>query len=140
MRIPPLRKRCSPRNASRLTDKFDRVLWSSERRSAFKGLKRSLYPYQREGVARFLAEGRLLLADDMGLGKTAQAIASPDILWRTNGIEPRFDHRPRQPQAPVGQGVVAVLRPADRRGRRLAPEAARPFYQTHKTGLLIINC
>jgi superfamily II DNA or RNA helicase len=44
-------------------------------------VKRALYPYQREGVARFLERGRLLLADDMGLGKTAQAIASCHALW-----------------------------------------------------------
>ena len=51
------------------------ALSPAELRAAFKGLKRTLYPYQREGVERFLAAGRLLLADDMGLGKTAQAIA-----------------------------------------------------------------
>jgi len=44
-------------------------------------LKRKLYPYQREGVARFLAQGRLLLADDMGLGKTVQAIAASHALF-----------------------------------------------------------
>ncbi|MHB1844321.1 MAG: DEAD/DEAH box helicase [Deltaproteobacteria bacterium] len=43
-------------------------------------LKLPLYPYQREGVRRFLETGRLLLADDMGLGKTAQAIASAHAL------------------------------------------------------------
>ena len=40
-----------------------------------------LYPYQEEGVRRFLDNGRLLLADDMGLGKTAQAIAVCHTLW-----------------------------------------------------------
>ncbi len=45
------------------------------------GLKRKLYPYQREGVARFLAQGRLLLADDMGLGKTVQAVAASHALF-----------------------------------------------------------
>jgi superfamily II DNA or RNA helicase len=42
--------------------------------------KRQLYPYQREGVQRFLELGRLLLADDMGLGKTTQAIAASHAL------------------------------------------------------------
>ncbi len=51
-------------------------------KGALKGLKRKLYPYQREGVQRFLESGRLLLADDMGLGKTAQAIAACVVLWR----------------------------------------------------------
>ncbi len=46
-----------------------------------KGLKRRLYPYQREGVLRFLGRGRLLLADDMGLGKTVQAIAACHALF-----------------------------------------------------------
>ena len=43
--------------------------------TSLRQLARALYPYQREGVERFLATGRLLLADDMGLGKTTQAIA-----------------------------------------------------------------
>jgi superfamily II DNA or RNA helicase len=47
-----------------------------------RGFKRKLYPYQREGVSKFLRAGRLLLADDMGLGKTAQAIASCHALIR----------------------------------------------------------
>jgi SNF2 family DNA or RNA helicase len=44
-------------------------------------LKLPLYPYQREGVARFLSRGRLVLADDMGLGKTAQAVAACHALF-----------------------------------------------------------
>ncbi|MEE8409095.1 MAG: DEAD/DEAH box helicase [Myxococcota bacterium] len=51
-----------------------------------KGLKRSLYPYQREGLRRFLECGRLLLADDMGLGKTIQAIAACHVLYRTQRV------------------------------------------------------
>jgi superfamily II DNA or RNA helicase len=43
--------------------------------------KRTLYAYQKEGVARFLAEGRLVLADDMGLGKTTQAIVAAAALF-----------------------------------------------------------
>jgi SNF2 family DNA or RNA helicase len=45
------------------------------------GMKQRLFPYQRDGVDRFLRVGRLLLADDMGLGKTAQAIASCHALF-----------------------------------------------------------
>lgn len=37
-----------------------------------------LYPYQREGVDRIQAEGRILLADEPGLGKTRQAIEALD--------------------------------------------------------------
>ncbi|MBK6533891.1 MAG: DEAD/DEAH box helicase [Deltaproteobacteria bacterium] len=43
-------------------------------------LRRKLYPYQVQGVERFLSRGRLLLADDMGLGKTTQAIAACHAL------------------------------------------------------------
>ncbi len=49
-------------------------------------LERPLYPYQVEGVRRFLAEGRLLLADDMGLGKTAQAIAGCHVLFHAGRV------------------------------------------------------
>jgi hypothetical protein len=43
--------------------------------------KRRLYAYQKEGVRRILAEGRLVLADDMGLGKTTQAIVAASALF-----------------------------------------------------------
>ena len=54
--------------------------------AALRTLKRTLYPYQREGVQRFLARGRLLLADDMGLGKTTQAIACCHALFATGRV------------------------------------------------------
>jgi superfamily II DNA or RNA helicase len=50
-------------------------------------LRRQLYRYQREGVARFFESGRLLLADDMGLGKTAQAIAACHGLFATGRVK-----------------------------------------------------
>jgi hypothetical protein len=53
---------------------------------ALRTLRRRLYPYQRDGVRRFLAGGRLVLADDMGLGKTAQAIAASHVLFRTDRV------------------------------------------------------
>jgi hypothetical protein len=55
-------------------------------RHALRTLKQSLYPYQHQGVERFLVCGRLLLADDMGLGKTAQAIAACHALWHTGNV------------------------------------------------------
>jgi superfamily II DNA or RNA helicase len=64
----------------------ERSLSRAQVRAACKGLKRNLYPYQRAGLERFLAEGRLLLADDMGLGKTAQAIACTHVLWNAMRI------------------------------------------------------
>jgi superfamily II DNA or RNA helicase len=47
----------------------------------FSKLERTLFPYQRKGVLRFLADGRMLLADDMGLGKTTQAVACCHALY-----------------------------------------------------------
>lgn len=38
-------------------------------------LKRTLFPYQRTGVAYGLTKKRIIIADEPGLGKTAQAIA-----------------------------------------------------------------
>ncbi|MEW5981107.1 MAG: DEAD/DEAH box helicase [Acidobacteriota bacterium] len=55
-------------------------------RRALRTLKQPLYPYQTDGVERFLTEGRLLLADDMGLGKTAQAIAACHTLYHTGRV------------------------------------------------------
>ncbi len=49
-------------------------------------LKRTLYPYQLEGLQRLLAEQRLLLADDMGLGKTTQAIAACHALYASGRV------------------------------------------------------
>lgn len=49
-------------------------------------LKRTLYPYQREGALHLAGKGRALLADEMGLGKTVQAIAAALLLRETVGI------------------------------------------------------
>lgn len=49
-------------------------------------LKRTLYPYQREGALHLAGKGRALLADEMGLGKTVQAIAAALLLRETIGI------------------------------------------------------
>lgn len=67
----------------RLGELVGRSPRAGEVKSALKKLKRPLYSYQKEGVDRFLATGRLLLADDMGLGKTTQAIACCEVLRRT---------------------------------------------------------
>jgi len=55
-------------------------------RPSLRGLRRKLYPYQREGVARLLEGERLLLADDMGLGKTIQAAAACHALFRAGRV------------------------------------------------------
>jgi hypothetical protein len=54
--------------------------------SHLRTLKRSLYPYQRDGVRRFFEEERLLLADDMGLGKTTQAVAACHALFQSRRV------------------------------------------------------
>jgi superfamily II DNA or RNA helicase len=122
----------------RLKQRLDQAPFRSELRAALKGLKQPLYPYQREGVDRFLAAGRLLLADDMGLGKTAQAIASVDILWRLERIK---------------RGLIiapAALKPQwAREWARFSdlpiqvvdgsPSERRELYESTKSGLFIIN-
>ena len=66
-------------------DRLGQVISSRAARRRFQAalrtLKRSLYPFQVEGVLQALERTRFLLADDMGLGKTAQAIAVCHALW-----------------------------------------------------------
>ncbi len=74
------------RERQRLRLIVEQSLTPADVRQGLRGLKRPLYPYQHDGVRRFLSEGRLLLADDMGLGKTAQAIAACGVLWRSGRV------------------------------------------------------
>jgi hypothetical protein len=71
-------------------ERLQRVLKDAPLQSDLKQrlatLKCPLYPYQVEGLSRFLSSGRLLLADDMGLGKTAQAIAACHVLWHAGRV------------------------------------------------------
>ncbi|MEJ7639054.1 MAG: SNF2-related protein, partial [Singulisphaera sp.] len=114
------------------------ALSPAELKSAFLGLKRTLYPYQREGVERFLAAGRLLLADDMGLGKTAQAIASCEILWRTRRIRRGLIIAPAslKPQwAREWAGFSDLpIRVVDG-----TPAERQAIYDSRRSGFLIIN-
>jgi SNF2-related domain/Helicase conserved C-terminal domain len=71
---------------TRLTREIQAASDRKHLQRALHTLKQSLYPYQRDGIERFLVRGRLLLADDMGLGKTAQAIASCHALWHTGRV------------------------------------------------------
>ena len=71
----------------RLERQLNGELIGSSLDSALASLKRPPYPYQREGIARFLGASRLLLADDMGLGKTIQAIAACHVLWHRGEVE-----------------------------------------------------
>jgi hypothetical protein len=104
---------------------------------SLRSLRRPLYPYQADGVRRFLAAGRLLLADDMGLGKTVQAVAACHALWRAGKVR---------------RGLVVVpasLKPQWEREWQLftdapveivdgVPAQRRAFYR-RRTGFLIVN-
>jgi hypothetical protein len=111
---------------------------STEIQEAIKGLKRTLYPYQKAGVERFLSQGRLLLADDMGLGKTAQAISCTDILWRSRRIRKGLIIAPAslKPQwsrewASFSDLPILVVDGS--------PNERKALYESSKSALFIIN-
>jgi SNF2 family DNA or RNA helicase len=122
----------------RLRRVLESSLSPSELRSALKGLKKPLYPYQRQGVESFLTAGRLLLADDMGLGKTAQAITCCHALHRAGRVR---------------RGLIiapAALKPQWAREWMLftdlpitvidgVPDERHAVYRTCKEGFFIIN-
>jgi superfamily II DNA or RNA helicase len=122
----------------RLTPLVNESLSAAEMRAAFKGMKRPLYPYQREGVERFLAAGRLLLADDMGLGKTAQAITCCDVLKRSGRVRRGLIIAPAslKPQWAREWQVFSDLPVHVVDG---SPEERQAVYDKRKEGYLIIN-
>lgn len=107
--------------------------------SHLKTLERKLYPYQRQGVQRFLEEQRLLLADDMGLGKTTQAIAACHVLYESGQARrgllivpaPLKDQWLREWQATTDRVPLTIVE-----GR--VNERARQYRQT-KDGYLVMN-
>ena len=113
-------------------------LSGAEMREAFKSMKRPLYPYQREGVERFLTAGHLLLADDMGLGKTAQAITCCDVLRRTGRIRRGLIIAPAslKPQWAREWQVFSDLPVQVVDG---SPNERQAAYARRKEGFLIIN-
>jgi superfamily II DNA or RNA helicase len=123
---------------NRLRPLVEGSLSGAEMRDAFKSMKRPLYPYQREGVERFLAAGHLLLADDMGLGKTAQAITCCDILKRTGRIRRGLIIAPAslKPQWAREWQVFSDLPVQVVDG---TPEERQALYARRKEGFLIIN-
>jgi hypothetical protein len=122
----------------RLKPLVEQSLSGAEIREAFRGMKRPLYPYQREGVERFLAAGRLLLADDMGLGKTAQAISCCDILKRSGRIRRGLIIAPAslKPQWAREWGIFSELPVEVVDG---APDERHAYYAKRREGFLIIN-
>ena len=101
-------------------------------------LERKLYPYQREGVARLLEQGRLLLADDMGLGKTTQAIAACHALFRAGRVRKGLVIAP----ASLKPQWLREWQETTRVPIRLvegSPEDRRRIYREHRTGFLVIG-
>ncbi|MBI4586944.1 MAG: DEAD/DEAH box helicase [Planctomycetes bacterium] len=107
-------------------------------KALFQPLKQKLFPYQKEGVKRFLECGRLLLADDMGLGKTAQAVACCQALWNASKIQRGLIVTPaslkpqwlREWQNFSDAPVAVVDGPAEQR---------EEAYRLHPKGFLIAN-
>jgi superfamily II DNA or RNA helicase len=122
----------------RLRPLVEEILSGAEMRAAFKAMKRPLYPYQREGVERFLASGRLLLADDMGLGKTAQAISCCDVLKRSGRVRRGLIIAPAslKPQWAREWQIFSDLPVHVVDG---SPEERQAAYDKRKDGFLIIN-
>ena len=115
-----------------------RALASAELRAAIGDLKRPLYPYQREGVERFLAAGRLLLADDMGLGKTAQAIACSEILYRSGRVRRGLVIAPASLK-PQWAREWANFSDLPVRVIDGSPAERRELYEGSRSGFFIIN-
>ena len=108
--------------------------------AALRTLKRKLYPYQREGVQRFLAAGRLLLADDMGLGKTAQAIAACHVLFhREQGARGACSSFPASLKPQWLREWQALQRRAGRPGRRRPRGRAGRVPPRTSRGFLVTN-
>ena len=126
------------REHQRLRLIVERALTPAEIRQGLRGLKRPLYPYQEEGVRRFLGEARLLLADDMGLGKTAQAIATCGVLWRSGRVRRGLIITPAslKPQWAREWAVFSDLPIEIVDG---SPDARQALYASRKEGFLIIN-
>jgi superfamily II DNA or RNA helicase len=122
----------------RLKPLVEQALSTGEIREAFRDQKRTLYPYQRDGVERFLAAGRLLLADDMGLGKTAQAITCCDILRKSGRIRRGLVIAPAslKPQWAREWQVFSDLPVHVVDG---SPDDRQAAYNRHREGFLIIN-
>ena len=104
--------------------------------ASFKG---TLYPYQVDGIEKFLAEGRLLLADDMGLGKTVQAIVICQALWNVRRVRRGLIIVPASLKFQWQRewhtfGDAPVLQIIEG-----SPEQRRAGYAAQQKGFLVIN-
>jgi superfamily II DNA or RNA helicase len=123
-------------------NRLERILRLRAHRQRLRGAsshgKRRLYDYQKAGVERFLAQGRLVLADDMGLGKTTQAIVAAAALQEVGLVRRGLFIVPaslksqwqREWQAVSSAPLVVV---------EGGPEARREIYTRTRRGFLVTN-
>lgn len=138
LRVEPAARALLEQERERLTRVQSAAATGRESKQALKTLRRRLYPYQTEGVTRFLTSGRLLLADDMGLGKTAQAIAASHVLFESGRVRRGLiivpaslkDQWHREWEAFTATPVAVVDG---------TPEERRAMYRRHRRGFLIAN-
>jgi superfamily II DNA or RNA helicase len=100
--------------------------------------KRHLYAYQKQGVGRILAEGRLVLADDMGLGKTTQAIVASSALYETGMVKRGLLIVPASLKAQWEREWQAVSR-SPLRVLEGGADDRRAFYAKMRDGFLVTN-
>lgn len=103
-----------------------------------RSMKVQPYRYQREGVARFVGTGRLLLADDMGLGKTAQAIASAHVLWHSGKVRRGLIVAPAALKS-QWQREWSMFTDVDVTVVDGTPSERQAIYKRAKSGFLIAN-
>lgn len=128
-----------------LTDeraRLDRILRLRAARprliAAMAKSKRHLYAYQKEGVRRILAEGRLVLADDMGLGKTTQAIVAASALHEAGLVERGLLIVPASLKAQWEREWQAVTR-SPLRVLEGGADERRSIYAKARRGFLVTN-
>lgn len=91
-----------------------------------KLLKIELLPYQLDGIAFIIGNGRAVLADDMGLGKTIQGVGAAELLARECGISRVLVVCPASVKS---QWKIEIHRFCDRKVEIVAGTAADRFGQ-----------
>jgi superfamily II DNA or RNA helicase len=100
--------------------------------------RRRLYPYQKEGVRRFLASGRLVLADDMGLGKTTQAVVAATTLHDAGLVRRGLLVVPAALK-PQWEREWKAISPAALRIVEGGADERRAIYSSARRGFLVTN-
>ena len=126
-------------------DRLSRILRLHEKEAVLtKALgttarRRRLYGYQKEGVRRFLSQGRLVLADDMGLGKTTQAIVAATALYDAGVVRRGLLVVPAALKPQWEREWRAISDGARSRRRRRGRRAARDSTSRTRRGFLVTN-